>query len=92
MRIKTILIVVITVLLTTALVQNNKPIDFNFFWATFTLSELVMLLIIAIVSFVLGLLVGRPGRASRKTDDAIASDPSKIKPGTLSDSDRDYIN
>jgi len=92
MRIKTIVIILITVLLTTAIVQNNQTVDFFFLWATFPMSKLLMLLIVAIISFILGLLVARPKKAIRLGDGVSATDSAKPNPNTLSDEDKDYIN
>jgi len=45
MRIKTIIIILITVLFTVVLMQNTGRVTFSFLWADFSLSKLTMLLI-----------------------------------------------
>ncbi|MGZ3871787.1 MAG: hypothetical protein ACXVJD_02650 [Mucilaginibacter sp.] len=92
MRIKTIVIILITVLLTIALMQNTEPVYFNFLWASFRMSKLVLLFIIGLISFVLGFLVGRPKRIKKLGGDFIVDDQGKENTGTLSDEDREYIN
>lgn len=92
MRIKTMIIIIITVLLTVVIMQNTDAVFFKFLFATFHISKLVMLLSVAIVAFIIGVLVGRPGRPKyiRGADDETEhlNKPSN----TLSDEDRDYIS
>jgi uncharacterized integral membrane protein len=92
MRIKTIVIILITVLLTVVLMQNRENVNFNFLWATFLISKLVMLLLIGGVAFILGVLVGRPKRVKRLGGDLTDGDLEKGKTNTLSDEDKEYIN
>ncbi|MCO5948715.1 hypothetical protein [Mucilaginibacter flavidus] len=92
MRIKTIVIIVITILLTIVITQNSKEDFFNFLWATFRISRLIMLLIVAIIAFILGVLVGRPKRVKKLGGDYTDNNSDKSAPGTLSDDDKDYIN
>lgn len=92
MRIKTILIILITVLLTIVLVQNTGPVYFAFLWTTFRLSKLIMLAAVGVVAFILGVLAGRPSRVKRLGDDPHTNQPEKENPNTLSDEDREYIN
>jgi len=47
MRIKTMVIIFITVLLTVVIMQNTEHVYFNFLFATFHISKLVMLLAVA---------------------------------------------
>ena len=92
MRIKTIIIILITVLLTIVLMQNTNPVIFSFLWADFRISKLVMLLTVAIVAFILGILVGRPKRVKKLGGDFHDESTSTTNPNTLSDEDREYIN
>lgn len=92
MRIKTIVIILITVLLTIALMQNTEPVYFNFLWASFRMSKLVLLFIIGLISFVLGILIGRPKRIKKLGGNVIDDDSEKNNPDTLSNEDREYIN
>jgi uncharacterized integral membrane protein len=92
MRIKTMFIIIITVLLTVVIMQNTKEVPFNFLFATFYVSKLIMLLAVAIVSFVVGVLVGRPGRVKYVPGHDEEIEEPKNKPDTLSQEDRDYIS
>ncbi|ASU33769.1 LapA family protein [Mucilaginibacter xinganensis] len=92
MRIKTIIIIVITILLTIVLMQNTGRVNFDFLWATFWMSKLVVLLFVAVISFILGVLVGRPKRVKRLGGDYIEPDLKKDSSNTLSSEDNDYIN
>jgi len=86
------IIVIIAVLLTVVIMQNTGPVYFNLLWATFHISKLVMLLLVAIVGFIIGVLVGRPGRP-RYTPGHDDENEAVNKPtSTLSDEDRDYIS
>lgn len=92
MRIKTMFIIFVTMLLTVVIMQNTKEVPFTFLFATFYVSKLVMLLMVAIVSFIVGVMVGRPSRP--KYIQGREEDPEelKTKTDTLSQEDRDYIS
>ncbi len=92
MRIKTIVIILITVLLTVMLMQNTGSVPFKFLWATFWMSKLVVLAFVGLVAFILGLLVGRPKRVKKLGGDLADIVLEKRNPGTLSDEDKEYIN
>ncbi|MCR8559826.1 hypothetical protein KXD93_19405 [Mucilaginibacter sp. BJC16-A38] len=92
MRIKTIIIIVIAVLLTIVLMQNTGRVNFEFLWATFWMSKLVMLFFVAAISFVLGFMVGRPKRVKKLGGDYTDINSDKSNPSTLSDDDKEYIN
>lgn len=92
MRIKTIVIIIITILLTVVLMQNTGRVNFDFLWATFWMSKLVMLFFVAAISFVLGVLVGRPKRIKRLGGDFTDGNIDKGNSNTLSDEDKEYIN
>jgi uncharacterized integral membrane protein len=91
MRIKTIFLIVATMLLTVIIVNNSEEVEFNIFLWHPRISKLVMMAIIAIVSFLIGLLVGRPKKV--KFDDSHPSmdNPTGSKNDTLSNEDREYI-
>jgi uncharacterized integral membrane protein len=91
MRIKTIIIVLITVILTAVLMQNTDNVNFNFLWATFRVSKLVVLALVALIAFILGVLVGRPKRVKRLGGDFNDDNTDRGKTNTLSDEDKDYI-
>jgi uncharacterized integral membrane protein len=91
MRIKTIIIILITVLLTILLMQNTGRDSLDFLWGTFYMSKLIMLAFVAVIAFVLGWLAGRPKRIKRLGGDGSDYDPKNPNPGTLSDEDKEYI-
>lgn len=92
MRIKTMVIIFITVLLTVVIMQNTGPVYFNFLFATFHISKLVMLLAVALVGFIIGVLVGRPGKPKYIPGHDEETEDQKNKPDTLSEEDRNYIS
>ena len=95
MRIKTIVIIIITVLFTIVLMQNiqgSQEIDFKFLWTSFQISKLALLLLIAAVAFILGVLIGRPKRVKRLGVDSKDTASGKGEPNTLSSEDKEYIN
>lgn len=96
MRIKTMVVIFITVLLTVVLMQNTEPVKFTFLFSTFYIPKLVMLTAVSVVAFILGVLVGRPKRVKKLGNDLHDESPDlNNKNGstnTLSSEDRDYIN
>jgi uncharacterized membrane protein YciS (DUF1049 family) len=91
MRIKTIIILVIAIILVIVLLQNSGRINFQFLWANFWVSKLVMLLLMTAFGFILGYLVGRPKNIRRLGGDFSDDNINKGTPGTLSDEDKEYI-
>ncbi len=92
MRIKTIVIILITVMLTIVLMQNTEPVTFSFLWATFRISKLVMMVAVGVVAFILGVLVGRPSRVKKLGGTYIEGEHQREDSNTLSDEDKEYIN
>jgi uncharacterized integral membrane protein len=100
MRIKTIFIIVITILLTIIIMQNAEPVPFKVLFFETTTSKLLMMLVTAIAGFVIGYLVGRPKRTrfTKEFDHGYDEDEHregtsrKDNHNTLSDEDRDYIS
>lgn len=93
MRIKTMVVIAITALLTIVIMQNTEDVKFNFLFSTFFMPKLVMLTAISVVAFILGILVGRPRKAKYVSGFEDKTEPAvKKAPGTLSDEDRNYIN
>lgn len=92
MRIKTIAVILITVLLTIVLMQNTDTVRFSFLWATFQISKLVMMTIVSVVAFILGVLVGRPSRVKKLGGTFIEGEHQREDPNTLSNEDKEYIN
>lgn len=85
-------IILATVLLTVVIMQNTKEVPFSFLFATFYVSKLIMLLAVAIVSFIIGMLVGRPGKPKYVPGRDQETEGKKSKFDTLSQEDRDYIS
>jgi uncharacterized integral membrane protein len=92
MRIKTMFLILITVLLTVVIMQNTDEVLFKFLFATFRISKLVILLAVAIVAFIIGVLVGRPGRPKYIKGHDEEIETTNKPSNTLSDEDRDYIS
>jgi hypothetical protein len=98
MSARTILALVIAVLLTVVIMQNNEPVKFTFLFADIYIPKLVMLTAVSISGFLLGVLVASPRKKKQITDhdhSAGAMDDThdnRTRPNTLSDEDRDYIN
>jgi uncharacterized integral membrane protein len=92
MRTKTIVVIGITVILTIVLMQNTDQVDFAFLWANFRISKLVMMISVSVISFILGVLVGRPKSIKRFDDENLDNRFGKGSSDTLSEEDRDYIN
>ena len=101
MRLKTIFLLVATILLTVVIMQNSDAVYFKILFFTTRTSKLMMMLIVAIVAFVIGYLVGRPKRNILSKDYDHGYDErddrtheGNIKPDkdTLSDEDREYIS
>ncbi|HZX59313.1 MAG TPA: lipopolysaccharide assembly protein LapA domain-containing protein [Mucilaginibacter sp.] len=92
MRIKTMVIIFITVLLTVVIMQNTEDVPFKFLFARFEISKLVIIVVVAIIGFIIGMLIARPGKP--KYIPGQVEDPGNPKKasGTLSDEDREYIN
>ncbi|WP_183562636.1 hypothetical protein [Mucilaginibacter sp. SP1R1] len=92
MSIKTIVIIVVTILLTAALAQNTDKVQFAFLFANFYISKLTLMIVVAVVAFILGVLVGRPKKPKFDIEGYHDTIHKKEDPNTLSDEDRDYIN
>jgi len=90
MRIKTIMVIAITILLTVVLMQNTDEVKFTFLFTDMYIPKLVMLTLVSVVAFILGIMVGRPTKVKRLGDgsNAIKNNLSN----TLSNEDKDYIN
>jgi uncharacterized integral membrane protein len=92
MRIKTMFIIFIAVLLTVVIMQNTDKVLFTFLFIDFRISKLVLLLIVAIVSFIIGVLAGRPSKPKYIPGQNEEINNFKKQSDTLSDEDRDYIS
>jgi len=92
MRIQTIVIIFITFLLTVILMQNTGSVPFTLLFVHTNISKLAMLILVSVIAFILGVLVGRPKAVRRLGSDFSNSETENETPDTLSDEDRDYIS
>jgi len=92
MRIKTMIIISITVLFTIVLMQNTEPVTFTILFGTFRISKLAALAGFSVVAFILGVMVGRPKKVKTLGGGFNDGDYDGTKSDTLSDEDRDYIS
>jgi len=92
MRIKTIFIIVVTILLTVIIMQNTRPITFNILFWQASVSGLVMMAVVAIISLVIGIMIGRPTKVKFDESHPSMDNPTGNKTDTLSDEDREYIS
>ncbi len=92
MSIKTITIIIITVLLTAALAQNTDDVTFAFLFMNFRISKLTIMITMTVIGFILGYLVGRPKKTKFDIEGYHDSIHTKEDKNTLSDEDRDYIS
>jgi len=101
MRLKTIFIIIITILLTIVIMQNNSPASFKVLFFTTYTSKLMIMFWTAIAAFVIGYLVGRPktarlgddyGHGYDEGDEPTHDVSGRSSTSTLSDEDRDYIS
>ena len=103
MSFKTYLIIFLTVAITIIFMQNLDPVGFKILWMEFTVSKLVMLLVVTVFGFILGLIVARP-KKKRLSESAVSNIPFEISQpanaeylentpkNSLSDEDRDYLS
>ena len=92
MRIKTIVVLAIAILLTIIFMQNLEPVRFTVLFSTMYVSKITIMLIVGVITFILGYLVGRPGRGKYNHVGYDEDADSKANPRTLSDEDKEYLN
>ncbi|OOQ56900.1 hypothetical protein [Mucilaginibacter pedocola] len=92
MRIKTIIILIAAILLTIIFMQNLDPVRFVVLFSVMYVSKVTMMAIVGVVGFVIGFLVGRPGRGKYNHSGYDGNDSGSSSPRTLSDEDKDYIS
>lgn len=92
MRLKTIFIIIVTIILTVVIMQNNQEVKFNIlFWQPY-ISNLIIMVVLVVTGFMLGVLVARPRKIRINTDHEAIDHETNSPHDTLSDEDRDYIN
>jgi uncharacterized integral membrane protein len=92
MSVKTIIAIIIAVLLTIVIMQNNDKVNFNIFFSSIYISKLSVMAGVAFAAFILGFLVGRPKKVKYDIEQYHDTMYNKNKTDTLSDEDRDYIS
>jgi uncharacterized integral membrane protein len=92
MRIKTIFLIIIVILLTIIIMQNNQEVKFNVLFSQFYISNLIVMAVIAVISFIVGMLIGRPRKVKFDNTHPSLDNPTGKKTDTLSDEDKEYIN
>jgi uncharacterized integral membrane protein len=92
MRLKTIVVLVITILLTVVLMQNTENEKFTILFTVVYIPKLVMMTGISVTGFILGVLVGRRKKPRYDISGYHDAIHEKDNPNTLSDEDREYIS
>lgn len=93
MRARFVVLILIVVLLTVFIMQNSEQASFHVFFENMMLSTRAVLAAVAVLSFILGLSIGkRPKARPAATDEEYNSDETRHSANDLSDEDKDYIN
>lgn len=92
MRIKTIFVLVLTVIITVIIMQNTDEVKFNILFGSYYFPKIVMLTGMSVAGFLLGFVVGRPRNKKYNIDEHHNELREEGKSNTLSDDDRDYIS
>lgn len=90
MRVKTLLIIAFTALVTVFLVINTDAVEFNFIFTTAEVSKLVVIGVCTFIGFVLGYIVAKPRTTVTTYDDRF--DSGDRDKDHLSEEDRNYIS
>ncbi|HEY1024090.1 MAG TPA: LapA family protein [Sphingobacteriaceae bacterium] len=92
MRIKTILIIGITILVTIVLMKNTDEVDFWIFGTRY-ISKLTILAVMFALGFIVGFVAGRPRRKDvEHHEQEIQKNYDPDDRDKLSDEDREYIS
>jgi uncharacterized integral membrane protein len=91
MRIKTITIIVLTMLVTIVLMQNNQEAAFTILFSEIRISKLIMMTGMILFGFILGVVMARPRKAKFDNAHPSMDNPVPGKSNTLSDEDREYL-
>jgi len=90
MRLKTLLIIAFTALVTVFLVINTDAVEFNFIFTTAEVSKLVVIGVCTFIGFILGYIVAKPRTTVTTYDDRF--DSTHSDKDDLSEEDRKYIS
>jgi putative membrane protein len=91
MRIKTMFLIVATILLTIIITQNSADVTFNILFWHPVISRLVVMAVMTIAGFIIGYMIGRPRTIRIDESHPSLNNPTGTPPDTLSDEDREYI-
>lgn len=90
---KTIFIILFTVLITVFLMINTDAVEFNFIVGKGEVSKLVVIGVCTLTGFILGYLAGRPRVVVSTYDDKFDQEhPAEAPKDGLSEEDREYIS
>jgi uncharacterized integral membrane protein len=89
MRIKTIIIIVVTVLVTIILMKNMDEVDFWIF-GTYSIPKLLVLGTLFLIGVIVGWMMGRPKKKELLEEEDYIHPPA-TPTSTLSDEDRVYL-
>jgi putative membrane protein len=93
MRLKTILIILFTVIITIFLMINTEAVEFNLIFGKMEVSKLIVIGVCTVIGFVVGYLAGRPRTVVTSYDDEQKHNSTQAtNTAALSDEDRDYIS
>lgn len=92
MRIKTIVIILVSLMLLITILENTGTVPFKIVFINFNISKLLLILVLTAIGFVLGYLVGRPKKVRYISGADPAQDQVKEAPDTRSIKDEDYID
>lgn len=90
MRVKTIFIIIISVLVTVILMNNTDDVNFWIFGNT-RVPKLAILGAMFVLGLIIGYLAGRPKQASKHNQPDLAAEDDNLPEDHLSDEDREYI-
>lgn len=92
MKIKTIFIIIISVLVTVILMKNTDEVDFWIFGTTY-ISKITILAVMFALGFIVGFMAGRPRRKENEHhEQEIQKNYDPEDRDKLSDEDREYIS
>ncbi len=93
MSLKTIFIIIVTVLVTVVLMKNQDEVPVWLFGEA-RISKLAIFGVMFGLGFIIGVLIARPRKKSASTEvsEENKNDVNPEKPSNLSDEDREYIS
>lgn len=83
MKIKTILTILLTAIITITLIQNSETIFMKFLWFDFQISKLMLISTVFFVGLIVGLLWAAPKKKVESEEDETSN---------LEESDKNWLN